>query len=55
MGPMVAAIGAAGFVIGLALQGTLNNFASGILIMTQRPFDVGDAVERPASLARSTA
>ena len=45
IGPMVAAIGAAGFVIGLALQGTLSNFASGILIMTQRPFDVGDAVE----------
>jgi small conductance mechanosensitive channel len=45
VGPMVAAVGAAGFVIGLALQGTLSNFASGILIMTQRPFDVGDTVE----------
>ncbi|MGF1562288.1 MAG: mechanosensitive ion channel family protein, partial [Geminicoccaceae bacterium] len=45
IGPMVAAIGAAGFVIGLALQGTLSNFASGILIMTQRPFDVGDSID----------
>lgn len=45
IGPMVAAIGAAGFVIGLALQSTLSNFASGILIMTQRPFDVGDTID----------
>jgi small conductance mechanosensitive channel len=43
--PLVAAIGAAGFVVGFALQGTLSNFASGILIMTQRPFDVGDTVD----------
>jgi small conductance mechanosensitive channel len=43
--PLLAAFGAAGFVIGLALQGTLSNFASGLLIMTQRPFDVGDSVE----------
>ncbi|MGF1634338.1 MAG: mechanosensitive ion channel domain-containing protein [Phycisphaerae bacterium] len=42
--PVVAAIGAAGLVIGLALQGTLSNFASGILILLYRPFDVGDAV-----------
>lgn len=43
--PLVAAIGAAGLVIGLALQGTLSNFASGILILIYRPFDVGDAVK----------
>ncbi len=43
--PLVAALGAAGFVIGFALQGTLSNFASGLLIMSQRPFDVGDVVE----------
>jgi len=43
--PLVAALGAAGFVIGFALQSTLSNFASGLLIMTQRPFDVGDVVE----------
>ena len=45
IGPLVAAIGAAGLVIGLALQGTLSNFASGILILVYRPFDVGDAVK----------
>ncbi len=44
MGPMLAAIGAAGLVVGLALQGTLSNFASGILIMIYRPFDVGDVI-----------
>ncbi len=42
--PLVAALGAAGFVVGFALQGTLSNFASGLLIMTQRPFDVGDSI-----------
>jgi len=43
--PLVAAIGATGFVIGFALQNTLSNFASGLLIMTQRPFDVGDVID----------
>jgi len=43
--PLIAAIGATGFVIGMALQNPLFNFASGLLIMTQRPFDVGDAIE----------
>jgi small conductance mechanosensitive channel len=45
IGPLLAAIGAAGFVLGFALQGTLSNFASGIMILAYRPFDVGDAVE----------
>ena len=45
IGPLVAAIGAAGLVVGLALQGTLSNFASGILILLYRPFDVGDSVD----------
>ncbi len=44
VGPFVAAIGAAGLVVGLALQGTLSNFASGILILIYKPFDVGDGV-----------
>ncbi len=43
--PLLAAIGAAGFVIGLALQGTLGNFASGLLILFYRPFDVGDVID----------
>ncbi|MGE3182825.1 MAG: mechanosensitive ion channel family protein [Phycisphaerae bacterium] len=43
--PLLTILGAAGLVVGLALQGTLSNFASGILILLYRPFDVGDAVE----------
>lgn len=42
--PVVAAIGATGLVVGLALQGTLSNFASGLMILVNRPFDVGDVV-----------
>ncbi len=42
--PILAAIGAAGFIIAFALQGTLSNFASGLLILVNRPFDVGDVV-----------
>ena len=39
-----AVIAASGFAIGLAFQGTLANFASGILLMVFRPFKVGDMV-----------
>jgi len=39
-----AVIAAAGFAIGLAFQGTLANFASGVLLMVFRPFKVGDSV-----------
>jgi len=43
--PLVAIIGAAGFVIAFALQNTLSNFASGLMIMFYKPFDIGDFVE----------
>ena len=45
LAPLLAIIGAAGFVVAFALQGTLSNFASGLLIMANKPFDVGDEVE----------
>jgi small conductance mechanosensitive channel len=45
LGPLLAGLGIAGFIIGFALQGSLSNFASGILILLYRPFDVGDTVE----------
>jgi small conductance mechanosensitive channel len=44
IGPFLAAIGAVGFVVGFALQGTLANFASGIMILMYRPYDIGDVV-----------
>jgi small conductance mechanosensitive channel len=43
--PILALIGGAAFVIGLALQGTLSNFAQGLLILAYRPFDVGDVID----------
>lgn len=45
VGPLLAVIGAAGFVVAFALQDTLSNFASGIMIMLYRPFDVSDVLE----------
>ncbi|MGF1693564.1 small-conductance mechanosensitive channel MscS [Photobacterium kagoshimensis] len=42
---VVAVIGAAGLAIGLALQGSLSNFAAGVLIVSFRPFKSGDYVE----------
>ncbi len=44
IGPFLAAMGAAGFIIGFALQGTLSNFASGVLILLYRPYDIGNFV-----------
>jgi small conductance mechanosensitive channel len=44
VGPMLAGLGIAGFVLGFALQDTLSNFAAGLMIMAYQPFDVGDVV-----------
>lgn len=41
----VAIVGAAGLAVGLALQGSLSNFASGVLLILFRPFKAGDYVE----------
>ncbi|MGZ5282697.1 MAG: mechanosensitive ion channel family protein [Bacteroidia bacterium] len=41
----VAALGAAGLAIGLALQGSLSNFAGGVLILLFKPFKVNDTIE----------
>jgi len=41
----IAMLGAAGLAVGLALQGSLSNFAAGILILLLRPFNVDDYVE----------
>lgn len=41
----IAVIGAAGLAVGLALQGSLSNFAGGVLILIFKPFKVGDTIE----------
>lgn len=41
----VAVLGAAGLAIGLALQGSLSNFAGGVLLLLLKPFKVGDVIE----------
>ena len=45
LAPILAGLGVAGFIIGFALQDTLSNFASGMMILIYRPYDVGDLVE----------
>jgi small conductance mechanosensitive channel len=45
LGPALAGLGIAGIAIGFALQDTLSNFASGIMILIYRPFDVGDILD----------
>ena len=40
-----AVVGAAGLAIGLALKGTLSNFASGVILIALRPFSVGDRID----------
>ncbi|SCB25589.1 mechanosensitive ion channel family protein [Rhizobium hainanense] len=42
---IIAALGAAGLAIGLALQGTLQNIAAGIMLLILRPFRVGEYIE----------
>ena len=45
----IAVLGAAGLAVGLALQGSLSNFAAGVLILLFRPFRVGDVIDSAGS------
>jgi small conductance mechanosensitive channel len=45
LGPMLAGLGVAGFIVGFALQDTLGNFAAGGMILLYRPYDVEDYIE----------
>lgn len=47
----IAVLGAAGLAIGLALQGSLSNFAGGVLILILKPFKVGDVIEAQGVIA----
>ncbi|MGI9591634.1 MAG: mechanosensitive ion channel family protein [Myxococcota bacterium] len=42
---VIAVLGAAGLAVGLAMQGTLSNFAAGVMLLIFRPFKLGDWVE----------
>jgi small conductance mechanosensitive channel len=44
LGPLLAGLGVAGFIVGFALQDTLSNFAAGMMILIYRPYDVGDII-----------
>ena len=48
----VAVLGAAGLAVGLALQGTLSNFAAGVMLLVFRPFGLGDLVEVAGAIGK---
>ena len=45
LGPLLAGFGVVGFILGFAMQDSLSNFASGLMILFYRPYDVGDLVD----------
>ncbi|MEM8638883.1 MAG: mechanosensitive ion channel domain-containing protein [Cyanobacteria bacterium P01_G01_bin.54] len=45
LGPILALVGGASFVLAFALQSNLGNFASGLMLLVTKPFDVGDEVD----------
>ena len=51
----IAVLGAAGLAIGLALQGSLSNFAGGVLILILKPYRVGDYIETQGNAGTVTA
>lgn len=51
---LVAVIAAAGFAVGMALQGSLSNFAAGIMILIFKPYKIGDIVEIHGQKGRVT-
>ncbi|PLY08840.1 MAG: mechanosensitive ion channel protein [Arcobacter sp.] len=46
----IAVLGAAGLAVGLALQGSLSNFAGGVLLLIFRPYKIGDLIESQGQL-----
>ncbi|MBK1877900.1 mechanosensitive ion channel family protein [Pelagicoccus mobilis] len=49
---LVAILGAAGLAVGLALQGSLSNFAAGVLIIMFRPFRIGDVIDAGGQIGK---
>jgi small conductance mechanosensitive channel len=52
LGPMLAGVGVAGFIVGFALQDTLSNFASGMMILIYQPYDTGDTIDAGGVLGK---
>jgi small conductance mechanosensitive channel len=52
LGPLLTGLGIAGFIVGFALQDSLSNFASGLMILFYRPFDVHDTIEAAGARGR---
>ena len=52
MTSFIAVLAAVGFAIGLALQGSLSNFAGGVLILIFKPFEVGDFIQAQGELGK---
>jgi len=52
LGPLLAGLGIAGFIVGFALQDTLANFAAGAMILIYRPYDVEDVIEAAGILGK---
>jgi small conductance mechanosensitive channel len=50
----VAVLGAAGLAVGLALQGSLSNFAAGVLILILRPYKTGDVIDAAGVIGKVT-
>ena len=48
LAPLLALLGGVSFILAFALQGNLNNFASGLMILFYKPFDVGDEIKLTA-------
>lgn len=49
---IIAVLGGAALAVGLALQGTLSNFAAGVMLLVFRPFEVGDAVDAGGTVGK---
>ena len=52
---LAAVLAAAGFAVGMALSGTLSNFANGVMLLIFRPFDVGDVINAAGVTAKVNA